>query len=184
MKKRLLLLLLLVSTVSFSQSTLTGYKTLINAIGDGEKNTARELRSVFNSFTSSLYLTGDIKEVDCTNTYILLNFDATGLGINDRAGWAICNGLNGTKDRNGRVGIGYGSSYTTMGVTGGSKDAVVVSHNHVINEVYNENTTGTKVGSGGGTIESVGTQNVSTTGVSGTDKNMQPYIVTLYIQKL
>lgn len=182
MKKRILLFALLVSTVAFSQSTLAGYKTLINAIGDGEKNTARELRSVFNAFTPSLYLTGDIKEIDCTNTYILLNFDATGLGVNDRAGWAICNGLNGTKDRNGRVALGYGSSYTTMGVTGGSRDAVVVSHSHSI-KMFDESGSGAPAG-GSPTGQSNGTGYTETTGVSGIDKNMQPYIVTLFIQKL
>lgn len=181
MKKRLLLFLLLATTVSFAQSSLSGYKTLINAIGDGEKNTARELRAVFNSMTPSLALTGDIKEIDCTNTYILLNFDATGLGINDRAGWAICNGLNGTKDRNGRVGIGYGSSYTTMGATGGSKDAVVVAHTHGNIPTYSSLISG---GGGGGNLVVNSNGFTNSTGESGVNKNMQPYIVTLYIQKL
>ena len=186
MKKRVLLFVLLATTaISFSQSQLSSYKALINAIGDGEKNTASELRAVFNAFAPSLYLKGDVKEIDCDATYIALNFDNTGLGINDRAGWAICNGLNNTKDRNGRSSIGYGSSYTTIGATGGTKDAIVVEHTHTIDEVYNENSdNGKKVASGGGTKESTGTQEVSKTGESGTNKNYHPYIVTLFIQKL
>ena len=38
----------------------------------------------------------------------LLHFDATGLGLNDSpmAGWAICNGLNGTPDLRGMVPVG------------------------------------------------------------------------------
>ena len=170
-------------------ATLTQLQTLINALGSGEKNTAEEMRAILNAFSTSLYLTGDVKEIDCDETYRLLNFDATGLGINERVGWAICNGLNGTKDRNGRTGIGFGSAYPTLGALGGSKDHVLSvaempSHSHVINEVYNENNQGTKVGSGGGTLEAVGTQNVSSTGGGSPHNNMQPYIVSLFIQKL
>lgn len=185
MKKRVLLFVLLATTaISFSQSQLSSYKALINALGDGEKNTASELRAVFNAFAPSLYLKGDVKEIDCDNTYLALNFDNTGLGINDRAGWAICNGLNGTKDRNGRSSIGYGSSYTTIGATGGSKDAVVVAHSHTTAIKRHTNSGGT-FGlfdqATGGSNESYTS---STEGVSGTNKNYHPYIVSLFIQKL
>ncbi|MDI6032692.1 hypothetical protein QLS91_06360 [Flavobacterium sp. LB2P84] len=192
MKKRVLLFVLLATTaISFSQSQLSSYKALINALGDGEKNTASELRAVFNAFAPSLYLKGDVKEIDCDNTYLALNFDNTGLGINDRAGWAICNGLNGTKDRNGRSSIGYGSSYTTIGATGGAKDAILVTHDHTASI---SNTTGTDYnkfvsqngGTGGSTSSASGSGTISTsqTGESGTNKNYHPFIVTLFIQKL
>lgn len=182
MKKRVLLFVLLATTaISFSQSQLSSYKSLINALGDGEKNTARELRAVFNAFAPSLYLKGDVKEIDCDNTYLALNFDNTGLGINDRAGWAICNGLNGTKDRNGRSSIGYGSSYTTIGATGGSKDAVVVDHDHAGIPTYSAVISG---GGGGGNLINGNNGRTTSTGVSGTNKNYHPYIVSLFIQKL
>jgi microcystin-dependent protein len=42
------------------------------------------------------------------------------------AGWAICNGSNGTPDLRDRFVIGRGS----LPATGGSKDAVVVAHSH------------------------------------------------------
>jgi microcystin-dependent protein len=42
------------------------------------------------------------------------------------AGWAICDGNNGTPDLRDRFVIGRGSLPTT----GGSKDAVVVAHSH------------------------------------------------------
>lgn len=163
-------------------STLTQLQTLINAIGDGENNTAEEVRAILNALSTSCYLTGDIKEIDCTNAYIIANFDATGLGINERVGWAICNGLNGTKDRNGRVGVAYGTAYPVMGATGGSKDAVVVAHTHGIatspNDALGYVTVKTSSSSGGTAI------NTASAGESGTNKNMQPYIVTLVIQKL
>lgn len=126
----------------------------------------------------------EVKTLDVKTQYITDNFDNTGLGINIMVGWAICNGANGTHNIDGRVLLPYGTNNNVMGQFGGSRDAVLVSHSHIINEVYNENITGTKVGSGGGTIEAVGTQNTSTVGVSGTDKNMQPFIVQLFIMKL
>jgi microcystin-dependent protein len=47
------------------------------------------------------------------------------------SGWALCNGSNGTPDLQNRFVIGAGSSYS-VGNTGGSKDAIVVSHTHTM----------------------------------------------------
>ena len=44
-------------------------------------------------------------------------------------GWALCNGNNGTPDLRDRFVVGAGDSYS-VDATGGSKDAVVVSHSH------------------------------------------------------
>jgi hypothetical protein len=166
--------------------TRTEFLALINTLGSGDKNTALEVRTIFNAFADAAALTGDVKEVDCDNTYLALNFDNTGLGVNERVGWAICNGLNGTRDRNGRVGIGYGSDYTTIGLPGGSKDAVVVNHTHTVGIKKHTNSGGT-IGlfdqATGGVNENF-TSSGPSNGVSGANKNMQPYIVSLFIQKL
>ena len=45
------------------------------------------------------------------------------------AGWFLCNGANGTPDLRDRFVIGAGNSYA-VAASGGSKDAIVVSHNH------------------------------------------------------
>jgi hypothetical protein len=76
----------------------------------------------------------DVKEIDCTNEYINENFDlSTGLGRNERTGWAICDGRNGTKNRGGRVSVGFSTitvdpgdgiwdaAYAVIGHTGGEK---------------------------------------------------------------
>ncbi len=47
------------------------------------------------------------------------------------AGWFLCNGANGTPDLRDRFVVGAGTSYG-VGASGGSKDAVVVSHSHSI----------------------------------------------------
>ena len=45
------------------------------------------------------------------------------------AGWYLCNGANGTPNLQDRFIVGAGSGYA-VGATGGSKDAIVVSHTH------------------------------------------------------
>ena len=58
------------------------------------------------------WITGDIKEVYCTNAYIAANFVSAGptkgLGTGPRLGWAICNGNNGTPNDDGRTPIAWG----------------------------------------------------------------------------
>ena len=45
------------------------------------------------------------------------------------SGWALCNGSNGTPDLRNRFIVGAGSTYA-VDATGGSADAIVVSHTH------------------------------------------------------
>jgi len=45
------------------------------------------------------------------------------------SGWYLCNGSNSTPDLRDRFVVGAGSTYS-VGNTGGSKDAIVVSHSH------------------------------------------------------
>ena len=166
-------------------------QVLIDAIADGVPNTALKVRTILNELADGSAQTGDVKEIDVNTAYIASNFDPSGLGFNEREGWAICNGNNGTRNRENRVSIQYSSTYPVLGAIGGSKDAVVIEHSHTASM---SNATGSDVnkftaqngGSSGGTTSAngTGTINVSTVGVSGTDKNMQPYIVTLFIMKL
>ena len=162
---------------------------LINAnLASGSKIPAvkhREVETALLDFIqSNVAQQYDIKAIYANSTYLGNNFESNGLGKNLRAGWAICNGNNGTPNLSGRVLIHYSADFP-LGTVGGSKDAVVVEHTHTIDEVYNENSdNGKKVASGGGTKENIGTQEVSKTGESGTNKNMQPYLATVYIMKL
>ena len=139
------------------------------------------------------WLKGDTKEVVCDSAYITANFDSTGLGKKERTGWAIMNGNNGTHNDNGLVVVGYGSSYPTLEVTGGTKDAVVVEHSHTISNIgesrYGKNSgdPGTQLHPSEGDssdYHQVPTVTADTTGVSGTNMNMQPYVVRLRIQKI
>ena len=144
----------------------------------------REVETALLDFIQSNVQQYDIKAIYANSTYLGENFDSNGLGKNLRTGWAICNGNNGTPNLQGRVLIHYSADFP-LGTVGGSKDAVVVEHTHLIDQVFNEGIRGgTTVASGGGAVEAVGTQNVQTTGVSGTNKNMPPYLSIVYIMKL
>ena len=48
------------------------------------------------------------------------------------AGWTLCNGANSTPDLRNRFIVGAGSTYG-VNATGGSTDAIIVSHNHNAN---------------------------------------------------
>lgn len=122
-------------------------------------------------------------------------------------GWQLCDGTNGSPDLRNRFILGAGSTYA-VGATGGTKDAVVVSHTHtatvtdlghthtVPQTVYVETGSGNFVGGSNGstpegsvnpttTSATTGvTVAVSTDGVSGTDQNLPPYLALAWIFKL
>jgi hypothetical protein len=168
--------------------TRAQFLELINTLGTGDKNTALEVRNIFNAFADAAVLTGDIKEVDCDNTYLALNFDNTGLGKNERVGWAICNGLNGTRDRNGRTSIAYGSDYTTIGAPGGEKEHTLTIPEMPAHKIKIKGSSSTSGGTGQNVVNNANnnTGDVESYSIGGDEphNNMQPYIVSLFIQKL
>lgn len=164
-------------------------QVLIDNIATGVPNTALKVRTILNTLADGAFQTGDVKEIDVATSYIASNFDVTGLGINERVGWAICNGQNGTRDRRGRVAMMYSASYPTLGSTGGEYKHTLTTaempvHDHDLNMVgYN------LAGAGGAeyVVRSSGTQVAKPTlsEGGGTAHNiMQPYMVTLMIMKL
>lgn len=176
--------------------TRTNLQNLINSnLADFSNILPIKHREVETALLNEIAPLYEVKELDIPDaqlaTFLTANFDLTGLGINNYTGFAICNGSNGTRNRGGRTSIGYDTTnYATIGATGGNKDAVVVSHSHTA--ITNANIV---LGSGDAkdiTIDGVVsattgspiTATVNTEGVSGTDKNMQPYIVTLFIQRI
>lgn len=129
------------------------------------------------------------------------------------AGWALCDGGNGTPNLRDRFVVGAGSTYA-VAATGGSANAVVVSHTHTAtssvsdpghnhsNGVYNKLLTVSGAGTVGftdtgsepdvtqsGNILSNTTgitvsTTVASSGVSGTNANLPPYYALAYIMKL
>jgi len=185
-----LFLLLFLSVATLQAQTRSEIQAQIETIATGVPNTALKIRTVLAVIADGTAQIGDVKEIDVSTAYIASNFDPTGLGINERLGWAICNGNNGTRDRSGRVPMQYSATYPTLGAIGGSPDAVVVEHSHTFLPNTNMNFgLGDGVSRARVSAETAGTGNllsgsISTVGVSGANKNYQPYIITLFIMKL
>ena len=120
------------------------------------------------------------------------------------SGWYLCNGSNSTPDLRDRFIVGAGSTYS-VGGTGGSADAIVVSHTHTATSSVTDpghfhtvfaNPGGGSGAFGGGSSASPTNINtdtkttgisvstsVSTTGSSGTNANLPPYYALCYIMK-
>lgn len=128
------------------------------------------------------------------------------------AGWALCNGSNGTPDLRSRFVVGAGSAYN-VNATGGTADAVVVSHSHSITDpghrhlmpgddqlAFANGAAGwparsaggfgydaRSVGGGGGQIwltsDSTIGISVNSAGQSGVGANLPPYYALAYIMK-
>jgi hypothetical protein len=160
---------------------------LVHEVGtDLKKGTVQELINLVAPLVSALQF--QVIELDVPISYITANFDNTGLGTNLCLGYAICNGNNGTKNRNGLISLGYGVGYTAIGGLGGSATNVLTVANIPPLQVpYNGSNDDN--GGEGLLIVTSGAQFNTTknlvTGGTGTAHNiMQPYIITLMIQKL
>jgi hypothetical protein len=140
-----------------------------------KKSTFQDLVNFLNINSNAFQF--EVKTLLVNQAYINDNFNEAGLGINLCVGWRIADELNGL------VTIGQGVGYP-VGSFGGSKDAVVVEHTHGIK--WGANGAGTKYAETPYISDIIGGQASPTdsTGVSGVNKNMQPYLVALKIIKL
>jgi hypothetical protein len=118
-------------------------------------------------------------------------------------GWLLCDGSNSTPDLRNRFVVGATSTYA-VNATGGSADAIVVSHTHTATVTDSGHThslnyapfflspssPGTNLAFPGGSTQStISTSTTgitvsnSTTGSSGTNANLPPYYALCYIMK-
>jgi len=121
-------------------------------------------------------------------------------------GWLICDGSNSTPDLRNRFIVGAGSTYSVAG-TGGSADAIVVSHTHtatVTDPGHTHSIFARSLGAAAttpnylmadvstGNGQNIPTTNSATTGISvsnsstgssGTNANLPPYYALAYIMK-
>ena len=119
------------------------------------------------------------------------------------SGWYLCNGSNSTPDLRSKFVVAAGSTYA-VGDTGGSANAVVVSHTHTATvtdpghthtltnlALYSDTVSGggagiqTRTNSNNTTVTAVTGITVanSTEGVSGTNANLPPYLGINFIIK-
>ena len=185
-------------------ATNTGACTLnINAIG---------IKSITKSGTTALVagdiVSGAIVQVVYDGTeFQLLNPPTLPSGVitmwsgsiaSIPGGWYLCDGTNGTPNLRDRFIVGAGSTYA-VAATGGSADAVVVSHTHTatVTDPGHNHSIARGVGAAGAggdallvgsglnsgiSVTSISVAN-STTGVSGTNANLPPYLALAYIMK-
>jgi len=121
-------------------------------------------------------------------------------------GWYLCDGTNGTPDLRDRFVVGAGTTYS-VAATGGTADAVVVSHTHTATTTSTDSghthtyrtptTLNAGTGSGSGAINAdsgnfttqsstaniTSTTTVASAGVSGTNANLPPYYALAYVMK-
>lgn len=115
------------------------------------------------------------------------------------AGWYLCNGTNGTPDLRDRFIVGAGNTYA-VNATGGSADAIVVTHTHTATvtdpghfheQLWSSGAFGTTnagssrtpaPGPTGTSVTGISVAN-ATAGVSGTNANLPPYYALAYIMK-
>ena len=120
------------------------------------------------------------------------------------SGYLLCDGTNSTPDLRDRFIVGAGSSYS-VNQTGGTADAIVVSHTHTATSVvtdaghtHNVNYVAQLQGGGaGGNVSGTGSTAATTSattgitvattnatsGTSGTGQNIPPYFALCYIMK-
>jgi hypothetical protein len=124
-------------------------------------------------------------------------------------GWYLCDGSNGTPDLRNRFIVGAGSTYA-VAATGGSANAIVVSHTHTANSAVtdpghthvvplmntnapsngsgnltgaNETPTSFPVTSNSAVTGITVATTIDTTGSSATNANLPPYYALAYIMK-
>jgi len=117
------------------------------------------------------------------------------------SGWLLCDGSSSTPDLRNRFVVGATSTYA-VGATGGSADAIVVSHTHTatvtdaghshLQEYYSASGGSFGLANGPNDYDATKQTGVSTTGitvansttgVSGTNANLPPYYALCYIMK-
>jgi microcystin-dependent protein len=112
------------------------------------------------------------------------------------SGWALCDGSSGTPNLQNRFIVGAGNTYA-VNATGGSANAIVVSHTHSITDSghahdisVSESGSGALRGGFGSYIFGASTTTsttgitINSTGSSGTNANLPPYYALAYIMKL
>jgi microcystin-dependent protein len=116
------------------------------------------------------------------------------------SGWVLCDGTNSTPNLVDRFVLGAGISTPAVASSGGSKNAIVVSHSHGITDPGHLHATNIAADGVGGSYRSFGQQQfdnptmintdskttgitINSEGSSGVNANMPPYYALCYIMK-
>ena len=214
-------------SIIFTNPKFDSQPTLLNLVTapiTSVNSTNGDLAGQVYATTSSLFITfadsapGTVNKIEVPSANNTLPYGSIimwyGTIATIPSGWALCNGSNGTPNLVNRFIIGaatdLGSTATTYVTstatqTGGSKDAVVVTHSHVFTGTTlptHFHGSGLASGGGGGSYYtangspeinqifteavSAGTPSgtISTEGSTGTNANLPPYYALAFIMKI
>jgi hypothetical protein len=199
-----------ISNISIASSQITGTTGTGNAVlAVSPTLTGSPLAPTANVATSNTQIATTAFVRSIVPTGVILMWSGSVASI--PSGWVLCNGLNSTPDLRDRFIVGAGSTYA-VNATGGSANAIVVSHNHTATSTVTDpshrhtmtggfgeisdffggsgNGYGTGIGSevqdyvvGTSTTGITVATTVATAGSSGINANLPPYYALAYIMK-
>jgi microcystin-dependent protein len=76
-------------------------------------------------------------QIDAAAARIPVGIIAMWSGTSAPTGWRLCNGVAGAPDLRDKFILGLGTTYPTIGATGGTADAVIVAHTHTATSTPN-----------------------------------------------
>jgi hypothetical protein len=189
--------------MAFSSDLDTGFYRSASGVirGTCDGTNSFTLTSAGLTITGALTVTGGITGAIPSGVILMWSGSVASIP----SGWVICDGTNSTPDLRNRFIIGAGSTYA-VAATGGSADAIAVSHTHTGTTVSNGAHTHafdfqaqSSIASGGGqtvadwpaaqdgTTASNGahthTFTTDSAGSSGTNANLPPYYALAFIMK-
>lgn len=181
-------------------SKIEGYNALLTGVPTAPT-------ASYSAYTAQIATTAFVHDVLPRGIIMLWSGSSASIPV----GWALCNGASSTPDLRNKFIIGAGSTYA-VAATGGSANAIVVSHTHSLsasastvsngNHAHtfalgnNNSDAGSPASASNGTvITPVQTTNVAgahthtltgntdSTGVTGVNANLPPYYALCYIMK-
>ena len=188
--------------MAFSSDLDTGFYRSASGVirGTCDGTNSFTLTSAGLTITGALTVTGGITGAIPSGVILMWSGSVASIP----SGWVICDGTNSTPDLRNRFIIGAGSTYA-VAATGGSADAIAVSHTHTGTTVsdgahthaYTFRQGPTNAAGGGsqnyannsvdGTTGSAGnhthTFTTDSAGSSGTNANLPPYYALAFIMK-
>lgn len=162
-----------------------------------------EHADVEEALLDAIFIPYQVIELDCTQQFIDDNFDLNpgstmGLGKNLMVGFAMSNGNNGTRDRRKKTAVGYdptafvsGNDFSLIGNTFGEENHQLTipelpAHDHNLTNL-NEHNNNNALHEASFFDQGYGNKSKAKTDKNGSDQahnNMQPSIVTLFIQRV
>ena len=200
-----------ITTTSATANIVNANATIVNlgqaatTVSIGATSGTATIRNATTAITGALVVTGVISGPGTIPIGGIIMWS----GSTVPSGWQLCDGSNSTPDLRNKMILGgnaYSSSAWRESITGsttssgGSKDAIVVSHTHTITDPGHTHSVNGLAGGSGGSGIFTGSASVSVTGTgivsattgislassgsSGTNQNLPPYFVLAFIMRM